>query len=488
MAKDGLYNKIRLGGLLIGASNGLKFVLTMVRTIVVARFLAPAEIGIMGILLFTLAILESFSQTGFAAALIQKKNTIESYLDTAWVVSLLRGLLLYILLFIASPFIASFFNAPEAAFLLRIAGLAFLFEGFKNIGVVIFRKELDFKKEFIFQQSEVFVDILVTITLAVLWQNVWALVVGYLSGKCVKCVMSFLMHPFRPGFSFDPAKASELFRFGKHLMGSSIIILLITQGDDAVVGKLLGPAALGFYVMAYKLSNLPATSITHAISQVAFPAYAKLQDEPDRLKSAYLKALKYISFVVIPASGGLAILAPEITEAFLGKTWLEIVPAMQVLCLFGLLRALGGTTGPLFQGVGRPDLIIKLNLAKLVIIALVIIPLTKQFGILGASWAVTMPMILEQLVSWQICSRIIQAKISETLASVVPALIGTLFMIGSLYLVKIMLGLSVNVTSTIFLICVGGIIYLLFSIVFCRAAVFEVASLIVPGLRKKGVA
>lgn len=481
----GLYQKARLGGLLIGTSNGLKFLLTMVRTIVVARFLAPAEVGLMGILLFALAILESLSQTGFAAALIQQQKRIEPYLDTAWVVSLLRGIVLYCLLYFASPQIASFFNTPEASLLLKIVGIALLFEGIKNIGVVLFRKELDFKKEFIFQQIEVFTDIFVTITLAVIFQNVWALVIGYLSGKAIKCFSSFIMHPFRPALSFNAGKAKELFQFGKHMLGSSIIILLITQGDDAVVGKLLGTTALGFYVMAYKLSNLPATSITHAISQVAFPTYAKLQDDIDKLRSAYLKALKYISFFSVPVCGGLAILAPEIVLVFLGEKWREVIPVMQILCLFGLIRSLGGTTGPLFQGVGRPDITTKLNLAKLLVIAVLIIPMALRYNIVGVAWAVTIPMILDQMVSWHICARIIHGRIKQVLMTVVCSFAGTLFMMMVLQSCKMYFNLAVDAVTLFALISVGGIAYLLFCWIFSKGDILEISALLFPGLRKK---
>ncbi len=485
---DGLYRKARLGGLLLSASNVLKVLLTLIRTIVVARFLAPDELGLMGILLFSLAVFESLSQTGFAAALIQQKKGVESYLDTAWIVSLARGIILYGLVFLAAPLVASFFNAPRAILLLKIVGIVFLFEGFKNIGVVIFRKELEFKKEFLFQQIEVFTDIFLTIGLAVILQNVWALAFGYLGGKGIKCLASYFIHPYRPRIAFDGKKAKELFRFGKHLLGSSIIVLLITQGDDAVVGKLLGVTALGFYVMAYKLSNMPATSITHVFSQVAFPIYSKLQDDPQGLRKAYLKALKYIAFVSIPASGGLLVLAPEVVKFFLGERWMEMVPAMRILCIFGIIRALGGTTGPLFQGVGRPDIITKLNLGKLLIIAVLIVPLTRQYGIVGASMAVTIPMIMDQAVSWHICARIIKGKVRQILSVVAPSFAGTLLMMSFLGLLKQTKIFPGDKIAALCLIAAGLLFYLLFFCLFCKRDIIEIRTILFPNLKGKEAA
>ena len=485
--KESLFYKVRRGGVLIGTSNALKVLLAMVRTVVIARFLAPEDLGLMGIVLLSLAILESLSQTGFAAALIQKKKRVDTYLDTAWIVSLVRGVFLYCLLFFCAPLVASFFNAPSVTLLLRVVGLACIFEGLINIGVVTFRKELEFEKEFFYQQIEIFTDILLTISLAIILRSVWALVFGYLGGKGVKCFTSYLIHPYRPGFTFDREKARELFRFGRYLLGSSIIILLITQGDDAVVGKLLGTTALGFYVIAYKISNMPATSITHVFSQVAFPAYAKLQDDPERLRNAYLKALKYIAFVSLPTCGGLFVLAPELVNFFLGQKWIEIVPAMRVLCIFGVIRALGGTTGPLFQGVGRPDIITKLNLGKLLIIALLIIPLTQKYGIVGTAITVTIPMVLDQTISWHICARIIRGRVGEIFAVLVPSLIGTLLMIGFLGILKKTSLCPTESISTVYLIISGMTFYFLFFYLFYKREMIEISDVIFLKVRTKSV-
>ena len=484
---EGLYRKARLGGMLISASNVLKVFLTLIRTIVVARFLTPDELGLMGILLFSLAVLESLSQTGFAAALIHQKKEVETYLDTAWVVSLIRGIILYAVVFFSSSLMADFFNAPRATLLLKVVGIAFLFESLKNIGVVIFRKELEFRKEFLFQQIEVFVDTFLTIGLAVILQNVWALVFGYLGGKGIKCLVSYFMHPYRPRISFDGKKAVELFHFGKHLLSSSIIVLLITQGDDAVAGKLLGVTALGFYVMAYKLSNIPATGITHVFAQVAFPTYSKLRDDSQHLRNAYLKALKYIAFVSIPASGGLMVLAPEVVKIFLGERWMEMVPAMRILCVFGLIRALSGTTGPLFQGVGRPDIITRLNLGKLLIIAVLIVPLTRRYGIVGTSVAVTIPMIIEQGFSWHICARIIQGKVRQIFSVVTPSFVGTSFMMGFLELFKIIGLYREDETSVLCLIASGGLLYCLFFCLFYQKHMIEIIGLLFPSTKNKAM-
>jgi len=276
---------------------------SLIRLIILARILSPSDFGLMGIALLTMSTLETFSQTGFQQALIQKKEDIESYLNSAWTVLIFRGLILFVILYLIAPYAALFFNVPEARPIIRVIGFSILFQAFTNIGVIYFKKELEFRKQFIYQFTGTLADFIVAVSAVLILKNVWALVLGLLAGNIVRCFVSYLIHPYRPHLSKDLVKAKELFGFGKWIMGSSILIFLVTQGDDIFVGKLLGTTALGFYQLAYRISNMPATEITHVISQVTFPAYSKLQDNIPKLREAYIKVLQVTTFLSFPIAG-----------------------------------------------------------------------------------------------------------------------------------------------------------------------------------------
>jgi len=247
-----------------------------------------------------MATLETFSQTGFQDALIQKKEDTKSYLDAAWTVLILRGFILFAILYLIAPYAAAFFEAPEAKSIIQVIGLAVLLQAFTNIGVIYFHKELEFNKAFIYQFAGTLADFIVAVSAVLILGTVWALVFGLLAGNVARCFMSYVIHPYRPLLSSDLGKAKELFGFGKWILGSSILIFLITQGDDIFVGKLLGVTALCFYQMAYRISNMPATEITHVISRVTFPIYSKLQDDIHKVKEAYLKVLQVTAFLSFP--------------------------------------------------------------------------------------------------------------------------------------------------------------------------------------------
>lgn len=200
--------------------------------------------------------------------------------------------------------------------------------------------------------------------------------------------MSYVLHPYRPRISFEKRKFKDLFGFGKWVLGSSILVFLVTQGDDIFVGKAVGVVALGLYQMAYTISNLPTTEITGVISQVTFPAYSKLQNDLPKLRAAYLDVLQVTAFLSILLGGMIFVLATEFTQIFLGHKWMPIVPAMKILAVCGVIRSIGSTTGPVFHGVGKPNILTKLVLIKLLALTILIYPLTTRYGIVGTSLAV----------------------------------------------------------------------------------------------------
>lgn len=393
-----LSKKVVKGGFWLFALRMLNRGLGFIKTIILARLLAPADFGLLGVALLAISTLETFSHTGLQTALIQKKDTVESHLDTVWVVSAIRGTFLFAVLFLTAPFIAKFFSSPDAGLVVRILAVSTLLTGCRNIGIVFFQKELEFNKQFYYEFSASLVDLSVSVTLAFLLRNVWALVWGGLAAHLTRFVMSYILHPYRPKFRFRRNNFKELFSFGRWSAVSDIFIFFLVQGDDIFVGKALGLAALGFYQIAYMLSNLPATEITHVISRVTLPAYSKLQDNLPKLREAYLRTLQFTSLLSFPAAGLIFLLGPHFTLVFLGEKWTPMIPAMQALCIFGVTRSINATFGSLFTGIGRPEVITKTAGIQLVILIILIYPLTIKWGILGTAVAVIVPNFFAFLV------------------------------------------------------------------------------------------
>lgn len=424
------------GGVWVFSLRIVQQLFNLARLVILARILAPHDFGLLGIALLTMATLETFSQTGFQAALIQKKEDIQSHLDAAWTVLILRGFILFAILYFIAPYAAIFFEAPAARPIIQVIGLSMLLQAFTNIGVIYFQKELEFNKEFKYQFAGTLADFIVAVSAVLILRNVWALVFGLLAGNAARCVVSYIIHPYRPHFSLDLGKAKELFGFGKWILGSSILVFLITQGDDIFVGKLLGATALGFYQVAYRISNMPATEITHVISQVSFPAYSKLQDDLPRLREAYLKVLQVTAFLSFPITGLIFVLAPDFTMIFLGEKWMPMVPAMQVLVFAGLTRSIAATTGPIFSAVGKPKIETRWQVARLFVIVTLIYPFTIKWGILGASIVVFLSIFISNIGFFFEAIKITQCKIKNFNKSIAFPLINGIILILSLLALK----------------------------------------------------
>lgn len=385
-----LAQKVGQGTLWLTGARGASVALGLIRTTILARLLATDDFGFMIFALTTIAVLERFSQSGFEKALIQKREDLGEFLDTAWIITALRGVVLFAVLFFGASLLGAYYKKPEVVPVLRVIAVSFLLRGVTNIGVVYFKKEMIFNKQVVLQLSEAIALIVVSIPLAFILKNVWALVWGMLAGILAQVVVSYVIHPYRPSLNFHLKKAGELFSFGKWIYLASILVLVITYGGNMLVAKILGFAALGLYGLAHRYSNLPATEIAQVISQVTLPAYSKIQSDIASVRAAYLRVLQSVAFIALPLAGAIFVLSTPFVKIFLGDKWLPMIGALKILCIVGALRAIQNTYGSLFAGIGRPAIATKITAVNVVALALPIYPLTMKFGIAGTAAAVAL--------------------------------------------------------------------------------------------------
>lgn len=246
-----LKQRVVHAGFWVFALHGLDRAFGVIRSIFLARLLSPHSFGLFGIAFLAMAAVETLSRTGFEPALIQKKGDIKPYLDVVWTVHAIRGLALSLVLFGAAPMIAAFFNETGATSLAQCVGLCLLFQGLINPAVVYFQKDLEFHKQFLFSFSGTVVDLVVSVSTAIVLRNAWALVLGLLAGDFVRLVVSFLSHPYRPRLRLDVATLRELFSYGIWMSFTGMLNFVGTHGPEVVIGKVLGVSPLGLYRMAY---------------------------------------------------------------------------------------------------------------------------------------------------------------------------------------------------------------------------------------------
>lgn len=433
-----LATRVARGGMWIILLRIVQRVFNLVRLVVLAHWLAPQDFGLMGVALLTLSIADTFTRVGIQSALIQKKGDIRGNLDLAWTVQLLRGLLVAAMLFACAPSAARFFGLPEAAGLLRTTALIFLLWSLNNIGLVFFRKELAFDRLFAFQFAESFADCLVSIIAVFVLRSAWGLMLGRLASAAVACFMSYRLHPYRPRLDFHFGADPGLFRYGFWVLVSAVMTFILTQGDDLLVARLLGVTALGYYQLAYKISNIPVTEYSNLAGAVMFPAYAKLQDEPERLRAAYERVLWLTAFFVLPTALFLLAWIPDLIELVLGAKWLPAATLVRILVFQGVACAAGSTAGPVFLALGRPRTSARLDTVHMLFLFSIIWPLTASYGTAGIAIAVAVSAIVFNAAAIGLASRLLSIRGRSLLSAVmVPvagaSLLALLFYAGRVY-------------------------------------------------------
>jgi len=459
-------------------------VLDLVRLVILGRLLGPRDFGLLGIGLLTMAILNELTETGFKSALIQKPSITDDHLNAAWTVGIVRGILLYVVLYISAPLVAMFFQKSEATTLIRVIGIMMILNTFSNMRLVVFQKELQFHKVFIYQIGGLIVDLGLSVYLAVLYKNVWALVWGKLAGETFRVILSYILAAKRPRFCTDVGKLRELWTFGKWIFGTSILKFFIMNGDDFLVGRMLGVKALGLYRYAYRISNLVATDIGDVISKVSFPAYSKLQDTREKLRGGYIKSTLLVSAISYPITGGIIVLGTELVQVILGGKWTEMVPTMQILCLLGVVKCM--QFGNIFMSMNRPDISTKLSLIRLILIIITIYPFTLLMGMPGTALSVFLSSLLISGTGLFLVQKFIDHSPREFLKLVFTPTAATLVMVLCLYLVKRQFG-TVNLPGLAALIGVGMVSYvgtiLLFGFIDKKNNVLLLFKEILKGLR-----
>jgi O-antigen/teichoic acid export membrane protein len=451
----------------VGWISALKIVdqlLGLIRITVLARLLTPGDFGLFGIAMLAISIIESFTNSGFQTALIQKKKISEVHLDIAWTIHVIRGVILSLLLFVFSPLIAGFFDDQGVVWLLRALSISVLIMGFENIGIVQFQKDLEFHKDFIYRFSGTIADVAIVLPAAFLLRSVWALVFGLFARRIAQTVLSYFFHPYRPRLRLAKKELGELFSFGKWATLSVILSFGYTQGDDLFVGKILGTVSLGLYQMAYRISRLLVVRFTSIITQVTVPAYSKLQNEKISLQKAYLQTQKVLCYISAPIAAGTALLAYDFTGLFLGERWISMVPALQILTIVGFFVGINSNLGPLVVAIGRPDLGTWMNAGRLGLLVILIYPFSLWWGLNGVALSIAIVTILVMPLTFYMAVRHTEISIWRLLYETTIPILMTLIMIGILALIRNHFLAPIGFFDFGIIILLGASIYLLLTL------------------------
>lgn len=375
----------------------------LLQIVVLSRFIDKADFGLMAVALFVIGLSQIFMDMGISNAIIHNQKVTKAQINTLFWLNIFAGVAIYITLYISTPFIADFYHSPELVSIIRWTSATYLIIPFGQQFETLLVKELNFKslsiRDVIGKTSGFFASVL----LAFLHYGIYALVYANLIQALVSTLLLIVygLRIFRPRLDFDwhSLKSEGFFSFGLFQMGEKTVNYFNSQFDTLLIGKLLGMEALGIYNIAKTLAFRPYQIINPIVTKVAFPVLAKIQDDIEKLRRAYIQILRLLTYANAPIYAAMILLAKPLIILFFGEAWTESIPFLQILAVTALCNSIGNPVGALLLARGRADWGFYWNVGMLAFMPLCIW-IGSFWGLEGVAWGLTLFKVAVMLPAW----------------------------------------------------------------------------------------
>ena len=367
MSQQSLKDKTIKGTAWSAIDNVTQYIVTFVVSIVLARILSPDDYGLLGIIGIFTAVCNAIINSGFTTAIMRKKDPTDDDYNTAFIINMALSLLLYIIVFICSPFIAHFFSREELVALTRVASLAMIIGALALVQQTRLTKRIDFKTQTKITFYSSIISGAIGVAMAFLGFGVWALVAQGLIAQLIRTVLLWYFNHWTPSLRFSKQSAHYLFGFGWKLMISNILDSLWTQLYQVIVGKYYSPATLGQYTRAKHFSQLFSSNLTSVIQRVTFPVLSNIQDDKERMVNGYRKIIKTTMFMTFTLMFALGAVSEPLLYCLIGEKWHEAATFLPLICFVGASYPLHALNLSMISLQGRSDLFLALEIAKKVI-------------------------------------------------------------------------------------------------------------------------
>ena len=349
--------------------------------VIIARILMPSDYGIIAMLAIFMAIAQTFLDSGFASALIQKKGRTEVDYSTVFYFNIFVAVFIYLLFYLTAPIIATFYNMPILTDVTRLYSIALIFNGLTIVQTAKLSIDLDFKSQAYASITSVVISGAIGIFMAYVGYGVWALVAQGVILAAIRMVMLWILSSWMPLLTFSTKSFRQLFSFGSKLLASGMINTVFMNVYSLVIGKAFAASKLGLYNRAEKFSSLPSNTFTQIVIKVNYPILSQYQDDNKNLLLIYKRLLRTPMFILYPLLFGMITLAYPVIELMLGEKWLSCVSMFQILCIGCLWTPLTHINLNLLYVKGRSDVVLRLEFIKKPLYLLILL-CSIPFGLL----------------------------------------------------------------------------------------------------------
>jgi len=370
--------------------------LGLISTLTLVRLLAPADFGLVALGTAFAQAVDGLSVLGVEDVVIREKAPTRDFYNTAFTINVLRGLATALVVAGAAYPAAMFFKEPRLSPILLALAIAALVDAFENIGIVDFRRDFAFDKEFRLQILPRLAGIVLTILFAIIWANYWALIVGIMTTRFLRIVLGYTMHPFRPWFTLRAWR--QMIGFSVWTWFISIAGLMLDRSPSIVVGRLLNSTQLGIFTVANEIASLPLNEFIAPVCRACFSGFAAGRHAGVSIAESYLRVIATTCVFAVPAGFGISLLADPIVHLAFGARWLTAIPQVQILAIGNTAMLLGYITSTLLSAHALLSTVFRITLLSVVVRVSLLVVMTLHFGFMGAALGFALSMVVEQLI------------------------------------------------------------------------------------------
>lgn len=430
----------------------------LIVSIVLARILMPEDYGIVALVTIFITISNVFIESGLPTALIQKKDADDLDFSSVFYFNIMISIVLYLIIFIASPLIAKFYNNMQLIPVLRVLSISVLIAGVKSVQHAYVSRKMIFKKFFISTSIGTIGSAIVGVWMAYNGYGVWALVTQQLLNTTVDTIMLWITVKWRPIFKFSFERLKNLYKYGWKMLCSGLIDAVYNELYGLAIGKIYTSEQLAYYNKANQFPKLITVNVNGSISSVMLPALSNEQDNKEKIKSMMRRTIKTSSFLLFPLMFGLAAVAEPLVKLILTDKWLPAVPLMQLLCISYALWPIHTVNLQAISAMGRSDIFLKLEIIKK-IIGVIALLISIPFGIEVMVIVQIITSVISTFINSAPNRKLLNYNYGEQVKDILPALILSFIMA----IIVICLNfLNIKIWLKLLLqIVLGGIIYII---------------------------
>lgn len=400
-------------------------------TLIMARLLSPTDYGTVGLVAIFIAVAQSIVESGFSQALIRKQERSDLDCNTVFYFNIVVSAFLYVICFIAAPYVSDFYEIPVLCPVMRVISLVFIFNGLALVQRALFTAKIHFKP---IAKATFIAGItsgLLGIASAFMGVGVWALVIQQISNAFILTFSLWLFSKWRPRLEFSWNSFHELFGFGSKFMISGIINTVYNNISGMIIGKLYSASTLGFYSRASHFSTVPSSTLSAIVSKVAYPVLCSVQDQDERLQNVYRKLIKQTAYVVFPGMMLMSAVASPMVIILIGEKWAFTGTLLTIICFSMMWYPVHLLNLNLLAVKGRSDLFLRLEIIKK-ILGLTIIIISIPFGIIIYAYAGIFSSIIALIINTYYTGKLINVGFLQQMKDLMPTLIMSLSMFAIL--------------------------------------------------------